>query len=111
MKKLLMLILAAAMLLTLVSCSGNNGGSDAKVTVNSDGQYVVGVCQLVEHPALDAATKGFVDTLKAEFGDNIEIIENNAQNDTTMCSTIVSTLPSERCVSVSSEATIRSNSK
>ena len=29
----------------------------------ADAQYTVGVCQLVQHPALDAATQGFIDAL------------------------------------------------
>ncbi len=105
MKKILLFILAAIMLLSLASCAGNKDDSNSKITVNSDGQYVVGVCQLVEHPALDAATKGFVDTLKAEFGDNIEIIENNAQNDTTMCSTIVSNFVNKKVDLIMANAT------
>lgn len=54
------------------------GGVEAAKTVN------VGVCQLVEHPALDAANKGFVDGLaKAGFktGVNLVIDQQNAQAD------------------------------
>lgn len=46
--------------------------------------YNVGVCQLVEHAALDAANKGFVDGLaKAGFkeGVNLKIDQQNAQAD------------------------------
>ena len=31
--------------------------------------YNVGICQLVQHPALDAATQGFQDALKEELGE------------------------------------------
>ena len=34
-----------------------------------DGKYVVGICQLMPHPALDAATQGFMDALKQELGE------------------------------------------
>lgn len=54
-----------------------------------DATYTVGVCQLVQHQALDAATQGFVDTLTDEFGDSITIDVQNAQGDSTTCSTIV----------------------
>lgn len=95
MKKLFSILLAVAMLtgvlLTATSCQ-TTSGDDPKVTVNSDGEYLVGICQLAPHPALDAATKGFIDTLKAEFGDNVSFIENNAQGDTTTCSTIITNL-------------------
>ncbi len=104
MKKLLTLIMAAAMLLALASCKGGDKG-DAKVTVNSDGEYVVGICQLVQHPALDAATQGFIDTLKTEFGDKVEIINNNAQNDTTMCTTIITNLVNQKVDLIMANAT------
>ena len=86
MKKLVALALAVLMLtaacLTFVSCTDN--GSD-----NGDKKFTVGVCQLIQHAALDQATKGFIDTLKAEFGDDIEIIEQNASGDGNVCNTIV----------------------
>ena len=85
MKKLVALVLSIVMLTSacfvFASCTGNNSNSGAK--------YTVGICQLVQHAALDQATKGFIDTLKAEFGDEIEIIEQNANGDTNVCSTIV----------------------
>lgn len=66
-------------------CSANKAdapSSDAEKT------YKVGVCQIVEHPALDEATKGFTDALKAEFGDNVTIDVQNAGNDIPTCATI-----------------------
>ena len=44
-----------------------------------DGKYTVGIIQLVDHDALDAATQGFKDALVAELGaENVEFIEQNA---------------------------------
>lgn len=107
MKKRISLILAMLMILSTallaVSCAGNGG--DAKITVNSDGEYTVGVCQLVQHPALDAATKGFIDTLKAEFGDKITFIEQNAQGELTNCNTIVANLVSKKVDLILANAT------
>jgi putative ABC transport system substrate-binding protein len=51
--------------------------------------FKIGVCQLIQHDALDAATQGFVDALKEEFGDNVEIDVQNAQGESTTCATIV----------------------
>ncbi len=80
MKKVLSFVMAAVLLtatcLTLASCGGS-------------GTYTVGICQLVPHVALDAATQGFKDALTEEFGDNVTFIEQNAQNDSTACTTIV----------------------
>lgn len=108
MKKLLSVLLAMMMLtgvlLAATSCQTTTG-DDPKVTVNSDGEYTVGICQLVQHPALDAATQGFIDTLKAEFGDNITFIEQNAQNDTTTCSNIVANFVSKNVDLIMANAT------
>lgn len=52
-------------------------------------KFTVGICQLVQHNALDAATKGFIDVLKEEYGDNIVIDEQNAQGDSATCTTII----------------------
>lgn len=108
MKKLLSVLLAIMMLtgvlLAATSCQ-TESGDDPKVTVNSDGEYVVGICQLAPHPALDAATQGFIDTLKAEFGDKISFLENNAQGDTTTCSTIITNLVDKKVDLILANAT------
>ena len=83
-KKLISILLAACLLLALAACGNNNGGGA------QDKTYVVGVCQLVQHDALDAATRGFEEALKAELGDAVEIRVQNASNDIPTCSTIVS---------------------
>ena len=82
-KKLISILLAACLLLALAACGSNNGGAQDKT-------YVVGVCQLVQHDALDAATRGFEEALKAELGDAVEIRVQNASNDIPTCATIAS---------------------
>lgn len=60
------------------------------------GKYKVGVCQLVQHAALDQATQGFVDALKAELGEeNVEIDVQNASGDTNVCNTIIGNFVSQ----------------
>ena len=61
----------------------------------ADKTYTVGICQLVQHPALDAATKGFEDELKAELGDAVTFDEQNAAGDTATATTICQNLVSE----------------
>ena len=78
-------IIASLSLLTLVACSSNPGSSGSG---SGNEKYKVGVSQLVQHPALDAATQGFVDTLKEEFGDSVEVDVKNASGQTDVCSTI-----------------------
>ena len=48
----------------------------------------VGICQLVQHPALDAATQGFKDALSAKMPD-VAYDEQNASGDSVNCATIV----------------------
>ena len=57
MKKLIALLLALVLVVGLVACGSADSGS------NPDAAYTIGVCQLVQHEALDAATQGFVDAL------------------------------------------------
>lgn len=58
-----------------------------------DGKYVVGICQLLPHPALDAATQGFMDALKQELGEeNVTFLNENAANDASVCTTIITNL-------------------
>ena len=53
-----------------------------------DKVYHVGILQLVQHEALDAATKGFRDALTDKLGDNVVFDEQNASNDIPACATI-----------------------
>ena len=81
----------------LTACGGSSSSTAASSTASSaaassaaaDGQkYTVGICQLVEHAALDAATQGFEDALTAQFGENVTFDFQNAQNDSATCATI-----------------------
>jgi len=72
------------LLMTVALCLGMLTGCGAKKG------YTVGVCQLVQHEALDAATQGFEDALTEKLGaDNVTFDEQNAQGDSATCSTIV----------------------
>ena len=96
-KKLLSIMLAGAMI--LAGCSGSSGSgnettasageSKAAEGAGTSQTYKVGICQLVQHDALDAATKGFMDALKEELGDAVTFDEQNAQGDTNTCATII----------------------
>ena len=65
--------------------------SEAAATsaASTDGKvYNIGICQLVEHEALDAATQGFQDALKEKLGDNVKFDLQNAQGEQTTAATI-----------------------
>lgn len=86
-KKIIAAAAASAMLLSAAACSSDEGGSGGNAADGSK-VYNIGICQLVEHPALDAATNGFMDALKEKLGDNVKFDSQNAQNEATNCTTI-----------------------
>ncbi len=87
--------LAAVGGLGLVGCGGD-GAADAGSASGARASYKIGVLQLTEHPALDAANKGFVEAIEAS-GIDASIDQQNAQNDQSACQTIASTLVNEGC--------------
>ncbi len=87
------LTLAAATCVSLSGC----GKKSAK--------YTVGICQLVQHDALDAATKGFKDALKEKLGDDVEFDEQNAANDSATCATIANQFVSNKVDLIMANAT------
>lgn len=90
--KLLALVLACAMTLGLSACGGSASSSSAAsadaASTAGDKVYTIGICQLVQHPALDAATKGFMDGLSKKLGDKVAFDEQNAAGDSATCATI-----------------------
>ena len=102
MKKLISLVLAAVMALSLVACGS---GSKDKDTDTGDKTYKVGVVQLVQHEDLDAATKGFTDALKEALGDKVEVEVKNASGDSNNCSTIVNGFISDKVDLIMANAT------
>ncbi len=90
-KRMLSLALVGAMSLSLCAC----GSKEEDKTADGEKVYNIGVCQLVEHEALDAATKGFKDVLIEKLGkDNVKFDEQNAQGDSNTCATIVNSFVS-----------------
>ena len=102
MKKALSLLMAVTMTLGLAACgssasTGTESSSAASATDTAETSaaeagtvYKVGICQLVQHDALDAATQGFKDALTEKLGENgVEFEEQNASGDTANCSTII----------------------
>lgn len=92
-KKLLALVLAAAMTLSLASCGGSKTETPSTGSDNSSAEgatYKVGICQLVQHPALDAATQGFIDALNEALPGQVEFENKNASGEAD-----ISTMPIE----------------
>ena len=96
-KKLLAALLAGVMAVGLTACGGN-ASTDAPAAdgeANGDsaaGSYTVGVCQLVQHAALDAATQGFQDKLTELIeadGGTVTFDVKNASGESANCASII----------------------
>ena len=114
MKKMLALTVAAAMAVGLTACSGSSTSTETEAASQesaseeskaaegesaaaADGEtYTIGICQLVQHDALDAATQGFMDAITDAFGEDAVTFDlQNAQGDSNTCSTIINSFVSE----------------
>ena len=105
MKKIIALILAMILVLALAACGADPAESPSTGASSADA-YQIGICQLTEHPALDAATQGFQDALVAAFGENgVRFNIQNAQNDSNTCSTIINSLVSDKVDLILANAT------
>ena len=86
-KRIIAVCLAVLLIASAFAGCSKSGGSK---------KYTVGICQLVQHEALDAATKGFKEALIEKLGaDNVEFKEQNAGGDSATCSTITNGFVSE----------------
>lgn len=99
MKKLL------AMTMTVVLCIGMMTGCGSKEEKTEKEVYNIGICQLVEHPALDAATEGFQDALKELLGDKVTFDVQNAQGEQTNATTICNAFVADKVDLILANAT------
>lgn len=92
-RRFLATMMITVLTLSLAACGGSSSdqsdsGSTSQKTDSGKAKYNVGICQLVQHEALDAATKGFKDALTEKLGDDVRFDEQNAQGDSNTCATI-----------------------
>ena len=118
MKKILAVLLATMLLISLVACqpadqgsaqpSENQGSSTNENTDNqaADKKYVIGICQFMPHPALDKATEGFIAAVEEGLGkENVTFDNQNAAGEASNCSTIVNGLVSSNVDLIMANAT------
>ena len=96
-------ILAGILSATMVV--GMGGVSVFAADKADDKTYNIGICQLVQHEALDAATQGFKDAITEELGDKVTFDEQNAQGDSNTCSTIITDFVSKNVDLILANAT------
>jgi len=95
-KKIIALVLAAVTLLSLTACA---------TPEKEDGTYSVGIVQLMQHVALDQATKGFQDALTAKLGDKVTFDVQLASGEQTNCTTIVTKFINDKVDLIMANAT------
>ncbi|MBQ4153846.1 MAG: ABC transporter substrate-binding protein [Clostridia bacterium] len=99
MKRILSVVLALVLCTSCFMLTACSGGSSAD-------KYKIGICQLVEHVALDAATEGFKQAIIDELGeDKVEFDFQNGQNDPATCSTIANQFVSNNVDLIMANAT------
>ena len=109
-KKITALLLAALLVMSLAACA--KAPAETAPTPSADAPaepaaqtYTVGICQLVQHPALDAATQGFQDKLTELLGDAVSFDVQNASGDAPTCATICNQLVSSKVDLIMANAT------
>lgn len=100
LKKMMALMMTAAVAFSMAACGSGNTESEktssesqetAEEGTDSQETYTIGICQQLEHEALDLATQGFQDACNEKFGEgNVTFDVQNAQGEQPMCSTIAS---------------------
>ena len=94
-KRLLAALMAGAMALSMTACGSSSDGEETQSSGDGTataGSYTVGIVQLQQHVALDAATQGFQDKLTELIeadGGSVEFDYDNASGDSANCTTIV----------------------
>ena len=114
MKKLLSLLCVAAMIFALAACGGSQAPAatqapaaeaPAEAPAAEAQVFNVGICHLVQRPALDLATQGFKDALTEKLGDAVTFNEQNASGDAATCSVICNQFVSDEVDLIMANAT------
>ena len=119
MKKLLVFLLVLCTVVALAACgetattpADDTAASDAPAATDDtpagtddEATYTVGIVQLVQHVALDAATQGFQDALTEKLGDRVTFDYQNASGESAQCNTIVNSFVSKNVDLIMANAT------
>ena len=99
MKKTISLILALLLTFALCACAEKPSGEAAEKT------YTIGICQITQHPALDAATEGFKTAIREKLGDRVTFLDGNALGDPATCAVICGQFVAEEADLILANAT------
>lgn len=90
--------------LVLAGCSEDSSSTAGGSSDASGESYAIGISQLVQHPALDAATAGFKDAF-ADAGVNVDWTEQNANGEQATALTIAQQFAGQKLDAVLAVAT------
>lgn len=97
--------IACLALVLCVACASVFAQGAAEST--SSAKYRVGICQLVQHVALDAASQGFMDAINDAFGEGVVSFDyQNGSGDSATCTTIVNGFVSSNVDLILANATL-----
>ena len=98
MKKIVSVILALALCLGVCTAFAGCGSNDT---------YNVGICQLMKHDALDAATQGFIDALteKMEEAGKAVAFDTQVAGESNLCATVINTFTAKKVDLIMANAT------
>jgi putative ABC transport system substrate-binding protein len=83
-KKILWIIIVGILILSGCSSNGPIDSNEDTLVQETDSKLNIGIVQIIEHPSLDSARKGFLDALASngyKEGENLNITYENAQGD------------------------------
>lgn len=111
LRKIMAVLMAASVAASLAGCGGSSssGSSDSSsdsASSDSGKVYKIGICQQLEHEALDQATQGFEDACEEKFGkDNVTFDLQNGQGEQENCATITNSFVADNVDLILANAT------
>lgn len=103
MKKVLAILCAIALFASLCACGSTPATTTPETTEGKT--FTVGICQLVQHEALDAATQGFMDAINEALPGQVTFLNENASGESVNCATIVNDFVSSNVDLIMANAT------
>lgn len=87
-KALIATALSAILALSFTGCGAASTSSAPSPAAQTEAKFNVGICQLTQHPSLDAATQGFMDAIEESLPGQVSFDLQNASNDIPTCGVI-----------------------
>lgn len=108
LKKIMAVLMVASVAVSLAGCGGSSSSDSSSDSASSDSGkvYKIGICQQLEHEALDQATQGFEDACEEKFGkDNVTFDLQNGQGEQANCATITNSFVADNVDLILANAT------